>query len=218
MIDVRHRRGRSRRREFLQVYCGRQARVSAVGIDRRRQQAVIEVREPATRLTQERWEWGHGRRRRIRDTIVVPASHHRLLVGMDESHLFICPLAEKAASVDEAHRKLRPPAVRDSGRSVRVRRQGEWFFVPVSRPRELAAIDEAVAAGLVERRAGIRAAGRPHRVDALLRLGLERQQATFARGAVRHPDHRVLVLRTWHAVHRNTEQVDARPAGMSWVD
>ena len=163
-------------------------------------------------MTTARWDRRLGRR--VEEELVVPASQRRLLVGMDESHLFVCPLKESASSVKEAHRKLAPRAVRGGGSSTKVKRQGEWFFLPVTRDADLTQIEEALAVGDVEIRAGITAAGRPHRVDRLVRL----KAATYAIGCVRHPDHRVLELKAWCQVFRNTEAVSARPKGMTWVD
>lgn len=212
MIDIRSRRGRSRRQEYFLLYCGEKARAAVIDVDRRHQQVILDVAEPSSRVKTRRFD--RARRVVVEEEIRISAARRRILAGMDESHLFICPLAERASSVEEAHRKLAPSAVRRAHRSLKVRRQGEWFFLPVTDPQERARVEEAIRSGRVVGDEGITAAGRPHRVEQFLRVGEE----SYALGRVKHPDHRVLRLKTWHRVFRNTEEINVRPTGMTWVD
>lgn len=212
MIDIRTRRGRSRPMEYVLVYCGSRASVRVLDVDRRHQQVLLAIREPGSRLTTRRWD--RKSKRVVEDEILIEAARRRMLVGMDESHLFICPLARNASSVREAHRKLAPGDVHSARRRLKVRRQGEWFFVPARSRVERTRLGEAQALGLIRQNVGLTAGGRPHFVQE--HMGID--AGVFARGRVRHPDHKVIVLKDWHRVLRNTEDVTVRPTGMSWVD
>ena len=214
MVDVRRDRTRRGPREFILLHHGSRVEVSALAVDRHLRQLVLGVNEPETKLVT--LEWNEGLRKSIPVQHVVPASSRRFLIGMDERHLFVCPLQQKASSVHEAHQKLMPPAVQ---RALRLgpKRQGEWFFVPVQNSEVLEKITAEVALMGATRRRGIGGESRgrrAHVADEQLRLG----EDTFVRGRVRHPDHHVLELRGWHRLYRNTERVDGQIKGMTWVD
>ncbi len=219
MLDVRTRTGKSRVEEYILIHFGRLTEVNVLDVDRKQQQIVLRAYEPASCVEQLVWD------RRLRDfrteEHVVPESTRRLLVGMDERHLFACPLGKNASSVREAHRKLMPVAARvkrqkGAKRDKRTKRQGEWFFVPVDSTQVLEKIQRTVDLVGAERRQPIQRliAGRPHIVDERVQVG----DAIYVRGRVRHPDHSVLKLNGWHEVHLNTENRSARIEGMSWVD
>lgn len=61
-------------------------------------------------------------------TAKIPASEMTFLVGIDETAHFVSELPARAKNVREAHRLLKPDIVLASRN---VKRQGEWFFVPV---------------------------------------------------------------------------------------
>ena len=214
MVDVRRVRTRRRRREFILLHHGARVEVRVLDIDRHFHQLVLGVEEPETK--RRTMEWSPSLRARIPVERVVPASSRRLLVGLDERHLFVCPLQQKASSVREAHRRLMPPPVQRA-RHLHPKRQGEWFFVPVQDPGVLERIGVEIALMGITRHRGLwgeRRSQRTHVVDEQVRLGDER----FARGRVRHPEHRVIELRGWHQVHRNTENAESRIEGITWVD
>jgi hypothetical protein len=213
MVDVRRVRTRRREREFILLHYGEKVEVRVLGIDRHLHQVVLGVDEPETKVTT--LEWNQGLGEHIAVERVVPASSRRLLVGMDERHLFVCPLQQKASSVREAHRKLMPQRVQDA-LHLGPKRHGEWFFVPVQNDEVLEKITARVALeGAARHRSigGERRGGHTHVVDEWCG-----RDEVFVRGRVRHPEHRVLELRGWHQVHRNTENLESRIRGMTWVD
>lgn len=146
------------------------------------------------------------------------------LCGFDERHWFAAalPLSEKAAirTIADAHEALKPPAVRESQARLGVRgplrnsrknpgfiRQGEWFFIP--RPELSLDLHQAVRNGELSR-----GFGRPHIVQYLTgdtdrfswRRGWgPRNKPVYARGWVRHRDHRSIHLPIWHEVEPNEE-------------
>lgn len=142
----------------------------------------------------------------------------RYLCGMDESHLFIAEFAG-GTTVRDAHRLLKPEAVREADRSApgRTLRQGEWFFVrPSSAESALLGLRIREAPYLVRRSESLGGNGRPHVADEVVRLDPGR---IYARGRIRHPDHKTLHLSEWRRVHRNTEVRGSMGSnGVFWVD
>ena len=59
--------------------------------------------------------------------------------------------------------------------------------------------------------------GRSHVADAVVILEGDR---VYARGAVRHPDHKTLILDEWRRVYRNAEvrQESFGSNGVYWID
>jgi hypothetical protein len=139
-------------------------------------------------------------------TATVPnKSTNHFLIGMDETHHFIAPLPKQAKSVEEAHKLLRGEVPKGATR------QGEWFFLPVT--RKMAANLNKIA---TERSSRIRA----------MRLGDSTHVAKtaismpggiiYARGYItdnRSGHHRSIFLTSWHRVKHNEEtQMQISPA------
>lgn len=213
--------------EVFRVWPGHRGnRLEVVGLDRPQQQLVLMVHEPSRAFVSKEelpWQWEKldaDRKLELivtgsdgvaaRDVIGVGARHvtvrrrtpeqkRHYLCGMDERHLFVAQLPEGCSTVREAHRVLEPRGLESA--AVAARRQGEWFFVEATED-ELAAIEEALP--LVRRKASVGpGGGRPHIVDEVVQV---RAGKRFARGAVRHPDHRTIHLHTWHGVFVNREE------------
>jgi hypothetical protein len=149
------------------------------------------------------------------------------LAGRDERQLFMCRLPRAVTTVAQAHAALRVPEARPDARSVLERsiRQGEWFFVPAESD-DVARIEAEIRGHKlwVWRRASIGSfitrAGKPHIVDELVDTRDEHGvRQVFARGQVRHVDHKTLRLSQWYRVYRNREVDEARsPFGGTWID
>lgn len=112
----------------------------------------------------------------------------RLLLGQDERY-FITGAPKGSTTVSDALARMVPPevrAARKQGRSVK--RQGDWFFVPLL-PDETPSIlfdwwaHADAASWLLD-----------HRAEQCARL----QDQTFVRGEITHPEHRPLRLDEWH--------------------
>ena len=153
------------------------------------------------------------------------ARKRHFLVGRDERQLFMCRLPRACTTVAEAHRALRAPqATAARGVLARTIRQGEWFFVPTEKEEE-ESIDREIARGKlwVYRRASIGSfiprAGKPHRADELVVVRDKGDMRVYARGRVRHVDHKTVRLPFWVRVYRNREvQEQTSPFGGGWVD
>ena len=162
------------------------------------------LKETATDWVFERW---------------TPSTMRRYLCGMDERHLFIAEF-QGGTTVRDAHRLLKPDAVREADRSApgRTMRQGEWFFVrPAAAEARLLDLRISESPYIVRRAESLGGNGRPHVADEVVRLDPDR---VYARGRIRHPDHKTLVLAEWRRVHRNAEVRAAAMGsnGVFWVD
>jgi hypothetical protein len=162
------------------------------------------VRQTQTHWTFERW---------------TPSTMRRFLCGMDERHLFIAQF-DGGTSVKDAHRKLKPQEVLEADRSApgRTLRQGEWFFVSLSAAESRFLSDRLRSVPYIVRKVeSLGGNGRPHVADEVIRTDRER---VYARGRVRHPDHKTLVLSEWRRVYRNAEVHASQVGGngVFWVD
>jgi hypothetical protein len=154
------------------------------------------------------------RRRQL--LLLARANGHsdRLLFGHDERHLFVAPLPDRAIStIDQAFEVLKPEAVRHAqAAGMRVRRQGEWFFVPAPNFRLLDGYPVHRKARLDPPRPRLVPGlwnpppGTPHLAEELVRVRKwSRQTRVYVRGAIRHADHATLKLKDWHRVLPNRE-------------
>jgi hypothetical protein len=229
-MDIRNRSKRGKRVEEVVIWPGEAERLDVLGIDTAYQQVVLLVKEPQAVFEESVRRYG----RELKFQRHTSGAVRRFLIGMDEQHLFIAPLSTAAGSVREAHAQLQPRAVADArARGTHVVRQGEWFFVAADDTLQ-ARIAEQVRRLGVERHVAIgqrpwgrfASVARGHVVDERIFVRLPAAQGPnlfefweCVRGHVRHPDHKVLVLKGWHRVQRNTE-AGARDGFVlsNWVD
>jgi len=220
-MDIRKTRQGGVPREEVWLWPG-EAEVKVLGVERRLRQLVLRVRESERTFAVRSWDadsrtWLTRRER-------VPGEERRFLVGMDERHLFFARVPKRTHHVREAHELLMPTRVHAAWRrGLDVKRQGEFFFIPVS-DRERALIkSHLVRAGaahkgrLVPVRKGqvLQTDRKGHFARQHLLIGIEQ----FACGDVVHQDHRTLVLSDWHRVEMNAEsQVRVRQGHARWVD
>lgn len=128
------------------------------------------------------------------------------LTGFDEHHHFVSALPKRARSVNHAHRILKSKEVTENSR-----RQGEWFFVPVSDAmrKKLNEIAETNPRRVRERHLEAHSS---HSGKQVIRIGGD----LYALGYIydrRTSHHRGLLLNDWHKVVRNTEIVPKTPRG-----
>ena len=125
----------------------------------------------------------------------------RFLCGLDEREWFVAAVPGGASSVRQAMDALQPQDVRAalarhqvSSRKRYARknrafhRQGEWFFIPALE------------------------------LNPDPKLILQRDAAVYARGQIRHPDHRTITLPHWHRVMMNTETQSRTMANVAFLD
>jgi len=225
---------RPRGGETFRLWKGHESNaVRVTDTDRERQQLVLLVQEPprpfefpVRRNDRERPPAEFRDLRLLRQTSTrwiferwTPSSMRRFLCGMDERHLFIAQF-DGGTTVKDAHRKLKPREVLEADRSApgRTLRQGEWFFVSLS-AEELRFLSERLRTvpHIVRQVASLGGNGRPHVADEVVRTDRER---VYARGRIRHTDHKTLVLSQWRRVHRNAELRTSQIGGngVFWVD
>jgi hypothetical protein len=158
-------------------------------------------------LSETRQEW--------RLQLWTPEEERRFLCGKDDLHLFAAQVPA-GDTVAQAQASLKPRLVQDAEAlwPGQVKRQGEWFFLPVSAEEEHL-IDEHQSArprGL-KLRHPIGESGQPHVADKVIAIDRHwkdaghdwRWREIYAQGLVTHPDHRDLHLDEWRKVIRNRE-------------
>lgn len=121
-----------------------------------------------------------------------------LLVGWDETRQFISALPERVESVQEAHELLRGAA------PSQAKRQGEWFFVPISANERLLINDALSNRGDQPFTSDRLEPLSSHHASCLIRVAGER----YAVGVIhdtRGTRHAPLILPDWHRVMRNRE-------------
>lgn len=175
----------------------------------------------------------------------------KFLCGHDERHWFVAaiPNARGITNVTNSMEALKPFAARFSQRRNKVRkknrnkrrnagfvRQGEWFFIPITR------FKPDMEYAILYNEPLIREQGnKPHFVDEIYRMGgslvyvcwkypngigeraykkllqtnakakrwnwrsMRRNPRVYARGRVRHADHKTILLDGWHQVVMNQE-------------
>jgi hypothetical protein len=221
---------RTRRGEQILCYVGEGSEMRVLNVDRKLNQVVLSVVEPERRFREKRsLPWGQrdpdtGKRYRWEER-VTPRDERRLLIGMDERHLFVAQIdggeRRKATTVRDAHTQLAPAGIPGTDRERKkkgIKRQGEWFFLPTT-AQERQEIASAIKVIGVQKKVpvGPSGRGRSHVIDERV-VVLRPDGSTrpvFARGRLRHPDHRTLKLQEWHRVLMNTED---RSVEATWVD
>jgi hypothetical protein len=245
-LDIRRTRPHDVRTEHFIAWMGKEDNtVQVQAVDRAERQIVLFVREARRSFTETVPEWatrtihapvGSAGWRRIvaqrvgldprelvvrRDNSVIverttSGGGRHLLVGCDERQLFMCELPKACTSVKQAHDALRPREVPKGDKTIR---QGEWFFVRAT-PHQISEIERALRGNRAVVRLNtainnyIPRAGKPHIASEITLVG-----GVFARGAVRHPDHKTIELRGWYRVVKNLEVVQNRSVlGGTWID
>jgi len=215
-------RGKKNRQEYFRVFHGNKNNdVRVIDTDSGNQQVILLVSEPEREYSTRQWS------REKNDWIFVkqkaPGYLRKYLCGFDEKHLFIAELPNNLGAVNkvkDAHRILKPEHVAKKERVTgRIKRQGEWFFIPVTH-KEQKFIEANM--NLIEKKDRIGGGwrGNAHIADILLRIrGME-----FVTGKISHIEHKTLRLHGWFSVARNAEaritgtQSAYITNGVKWVD
>jgi len=120
------------------------------------------------------------------------------LIGQDEGTYFGCVLPERVTSVEDAYECLKPPEARKGN----VLRQGEWFFVPVSRknlPSEVgcdALFEESIIMPIDDENANR---------HYLFGEGMVHEGTIYCHDPrMEHDDHATVKPEGWYALHKNT--------------
>jgi len=229
-MDIIRRRGP----ETFRLWKGQESNaIRVTDTDKERHQVVLLVQEPPRSFEERLAKRGRTTPPpEFRDLRVVketrrhwtflrwtPSMIRRFLCGRDERHLFIAQF-DGGSSVKDAHRRLKPQGVVEADRSApgATLRQGEWLFVSPSPAESRFLADRLRSVPFLVRRLGsLGGNGRPHVADEMVRTDGER---IYARGRIRHPDHRTVILSDWRRVYRNAEvrtsEVGAN--GAAWRD
>lgn len=174
--------------------------VEVVSVDPKMQQLILRVKEPRRKFAHRRYN-RQTNKFEERVTFTKPTMI-TYLAGMDETHLFIAamPNHSRVNSIREAHQILMPIEVSEARKQgLKVKRQGEWFFIPITSKDEVEITDlmkiEPIAKNFILDKLNWRS--KSHTVQ--YRIG------NFVKGNIWHPDHHVLHLNEWHKFIRNAE-------------
>lgn len=225
-------RDRKTKAERFRIYCGSPDNlVMVTDANDKYQQVLLQVKEPRRTFTQRVWNRQKGDYENRSHT--APEFKRTYLMGMDESHLFIAELPQRSAitNVTSAHRILKPRIVMERERMGKVRRQGEWFFVPLTHDERIE-LNAIIKYG-IQTNARIGQSRNPHiaqyavKIDHI--LSEERREGNvtytkrseiheYVKGKVTHSQHRTIKLDDWHRVIENTEVHNAITRRFGWVD
>jgi hypothetical protein len=214
-IDIR---GKKNRREYFRIYHGHQNNeVRVVDIDSKLQQAILQVNEPERAYTVKTWnreikKWEYQSRR-------TPGFLRNYLMGMDESHLFIAELPNNSGpinKINDAHKALKPDKTLKNKKKInRVKRQGEWFFIPTTLEEDELIEDNK---SLIEKKMPLGASGwrihNSHIADELVTI----QNHLYVKGKISHAEHKTLKLHGWFKVMRNNETRTSAVSGTPIYD
>src|SRR5262245_42654237 len=235
--------------EYFQVWPGaRDNEVEVLSADASFLQLVLRVNEPRRRYVEViRKGWrslesveAHARSgggRILKETrydwrveMWTPSVDRRYLCGKDDLHLFIAQVSQ-GDTVAQAHESLKPDDVlrAETITPGAVQRQGEWFFLPPSgEESERLEQDLRARSRAMRRSAPVGESAHPHLADLVVRVDRRtrsqhreyRRPEVYARGAVRHVDHRALWLDGWRRVVRNREigRDTSQARRIRWID
>lgn len=264
-LDIERKTQGTRRYEKFRIFLGHKDNLIQVrDVDKSTNQLVLMVREPARefeeeirlnkftteeRVIKELTSRGAGNRpravkwRKSGNSIFVTQKTTEairyFLAGVDERQLFIAQLTGPATTCEEARKSLGKSvefANGDRRKGSALDRQGEWFFLEVSKEdrdeidlaiRKLrTSIKKKVSIGAELGRRG----GNAHTADELVRMpagpilnhrfAARSRDRVFVRGCVRHVDHKTVRFDNWREVIANTEgaTASASASGVFWVD
>lgn len=208
-IDVRKSKETGNEEEYFRMFLGHNNDIRVIDYDAKKQQVLLLVKEPPRTYTRKNWD-PKKKENEVRKS-QTSEFLSKYLMGMDESHLFISELPSHLGVINkikDAYKILKPEFVIKKEREInRIKRQGEWFFIPVGFKDQIL-IDKNK--NLIKKKARIGyGIGNPHIADSLLRIkkriNKKEKTLTFVKGKIYHVDHKTLTLPGWFKVERNTE-------------
>ena len=209
-IDTRKSKESGNDEEYFRMFLGNKKNdIRVIDYDNKKQQVLLLVKEPSR--TNTRKNWNPTKKQYVAREVHTSEFLRKYLIGMDECHLFISELPTDSGTINkikDAYRILKPELVIKKEKEInRIKRQGEWFFIPVSLT-DLSLIYKNK--DLIKKKARIgNGIGNPHTAERLLRVkkrvNKKETILTFAKGKISHVDHKTLNLPGWFKVERNTE-------------
>lgn len=196
-------RGKKRKREYFKIYLGHyDNEIRVIDADSKKQQVILLVNEPEREYMTRQWD--HKKRDWVYEIQKAPGYLRKYLAGFDEQHLFIAELPNDKGIINrvkDAHEILKPPLVTKKEKNTnRIKRQGEWFFIPITK-KKYDLINENLNFIRKKKRISIRWRINPHIADEIIRI----DEIAYVRGKIYHAEHHTLKLHGWFRVARNAE-------------
>ncbi len=213
-------RGKNKKKEYFKLFYGHEDNdVRVVHTDSKNQQLILLVNEPEREYTVRRWDreendWVYENQK-------APDYLRKYLCGFDESHLFIAELPKNLGPINkvgDAHKILKPKLVTQKEKKIgKIKRQGEWFFIPVN-IMEQTKINEISSLYWKNERIGPRG-GNAHIAEKLFKIDEE----ILVSGKINHIEHKTIRLNGWFKAVKNMEFRGASPAsqiynGVKFID
>jgi hypothetical protein len=198
-------KGKKHPKEYFRVFPGHKDNdVRVIDTDSGKQQLILLVNEPKREYSVRSWDRNKGDW--VYEKQKSPGFLRKYLMGMDESHLFIAQLPRNVGPINkikDAHKALKPnDMIEKKIDSNRIKRQGEWFFIPTTR-EEFKKINENL--NLIEKKMPLGESKRKARNSHIADLVLTIQDGQFAKGKISHRDHKTIKLHGWFKVQKNNE-------------
>ena len=245
MTITRDIKGNSRKEHF-EIYPGHKDNIIQVlGTDKKTSQLILFVHEPVRTFTEtvhsrekpsgnDRTVSIRGKRNNwdVKQKTIEGKRHY--LLGVDERQLFIAELTRGVSSVEDARASLGRSVTLAEGTYKTSPRQGEWFFIEVSRDlseyfdkqikrTEIAHHKNTNIGSYLER-----SGGNSHTAEYLICLNPTmskeklshgfpvRERQVYIKGKVSHVDHKTVVFKYWRKVIANNEGDNQSVNG--WID
>lgn len=216
-IKTRRDERRKPKVEYFEIFYGdKENDIRVIDLNKKLRQVLLLVHEPRRKFTIKDRDWQTGKERsRVH---VTPDWQRTYLAGLDQTHLFIAELPRRVATVEAAHAILKPAIAKCNPAT---KRQGEWFFIPVTSDEEHLIEGPDIIIDHVKAIPGN--SRNQHVAEELVKIDKvnSKEPDVFVRGKITHVDHKALVLKRWYRVERNTERRTATPRGIStlgWID
>lgn len=208
-------KGKKRRREYFQVYSGAPDNdVRIIDADKDHKQVVLLVHEPKRQFC--RTVWSIKKQKYVEELQTTPEFIRKYLCGMDESHYFIAELPTNVGAINkvkQAHKVLKPKEIaKNEKRKGRIKRQGEWFFIPASMT-EIEEIEGNKKEIKRKKRMGD-GWGNAHVAEQII----DTEYGSFVSGNICHIEHKTLKLHGWFKVIKNTESRSSSAGRYNWID
>jgi hypothetical protein len=210
LMDLRTTNKKTGYGQYFIIYPGTETTIEVLNVNKEYKQLILMVHEPEREMTVETSRWDDELKKYVTDINIIKneAEIRHFLIGHDEGHLFVALMNKNVLTVEQAHKSLMPFELRNKPKSY-YKRQGEWFFVPVSGliiPPETVVETKDLQIGT----------GRGHKAQYHVTV----DGNVYVKGTIIHPDHKTLTLKDWHRVYNNNEdrQRQEIAKGITWID
>jgi len=213
-IKTRRDERRKPKVEYFEIFPGdKDNDVRVIDVNKKHRQVLLLVHEPRRRFMIANRDWRTGKERTVER--FTQDFQRTYLAGLDQTHLFIAELPRRVSTVEAAHDVLKPDIAK---RNTSTKRQGEWFFIPVTSDEER--LIDAPDTTIEHVNAIPGKSRNQHVAEEIVKIDKvnSKEPDVFVRGKITHVDHKTIVLKRWCRVERNTERRTDTLRGIATLD